>query len=1243
MKAGSGKRALQAFLAGTGCLGFLLGSVGNAALPVRAEETGRVSVSIRHHHAGNEEDGGGCYRDVYHQHSAQENCYRTGTCTVQTSGNGEFRSGDLDQFCSCHGNVHTVYQSVKRTHSSCGAATGYGTISFTEYHGPGTSGFHGYDSYTHEYSTLVCSRENEVVGHELDCGEEEGAEVAVFSLTPSTSEWTRELTLTAACEVKGNIALKESAYIWNDGTPTSQAVLSVDENGIYTCRLNAGEDNDSQQAPVSVTVGNIDRVGPEITQIDFPREWTSGNVTVTVAGEDRQEDGSAGCGLAEQAFSFDAGGTWQGNSHTYTENGTYVIKARDALGNVGEKSVVIANIDRTAPALRFFMDQSANVRSNTITLSAQDLQPDGSAGSGLAEAPWSFDGGKTWGKDHRLLVEANGVFTVAVRDALGNVARTELTVNNIDTTPPEFTLSLEPEEWAPEARILVEAEDKNDAGMQGSGVDQYSYDGGKSWKKDGSHKVTENGVYHILVKDALGNAAGDTVTVARVDHTAPEAVVSYNRNTASEVRITVTAKDPQPDGSQGSGLPERPYSYDGGESWTADHTHWADENGDYPVWIRDRAGNIRKETVHITNMDHTGPVLTVRKSPDDGEWTTGEVTVQISAADIRDDGTFGAGLAENPYSYDEGKEWGQTTELVLGENGDYPIWARDQYGNITKEIIEIRNIDVTPPRIKRVVCDEGENLPRVTARVEAEDVQPDGSAGSGLAQLAYSFDAGKIWTRENTHVHESNGTFEVLVRDRLGNVARRQYTVGNIDEYPPDERSVEVGLQPEGWTRGDVTLTFSAKDSNPDGSEGSGLADAPWSYDGGETWQEENSCVAKENGVYRILVRDRCGNMTEKEVTVSNIDRTGPVVTLRQKPLIWLLGEASITIEAEDIQPDGEAGCGLAEKAFSRDGENWSEASEYQAAEPGNYTFYVRDLLDNVTEASFTVKRAALPGGQTTGGDKKPGGSKDEGGSGDSGGTNDSGGSDGTGGTGTNKNPDKTGLGGQPGGLPVLPLPYPGAGGGTMIQEAPAKERRAGSRKTEKAGRQEESREGQSGKEDEILKSRTEERRLEIREEEAEPQGDIGEMAQEECICPSRCEKKEGNQACPVCRERPEDCRGKENEEAGALPAWLPVCMGAGIALFIALLLPLLLRLSVLFGTDGDGAHYPLALKRIRREDGKNRMDMKPEECENEDTGEYMLWCGLWGRLHAGQILEIWLENRVVSEAIIDVKTGIRI
>ena len=96
---------------------------------------------------------------------------------------------------------------------------------------------------------------------------------------------------------------------------------------------------------------------------------------VTVKAQDLQENGNPGCGIAEAGYSFDGGATWKQNIHTFTENGTYLIKVRDKLGNEGEKSLVINTIDNTAPKIHIDWDTAANVRVNRVTVQAEDLQP----------------------------------------------------------------------------------------------------------------------------------------------------------------------------------------------------------------------------------------------------------------------------------------------------------------------------------------------------------------------------------------------------------------------------------------------------------------------------------------------------------------------------------------------------------------------------------------------------------------------------------------------------------------------------------------------------------------------------------------------------------------------------------------------------------------------------------------------------------------------------------------------------
>ena len=437
----------------------------------------------------------------------------------------------------------------------------------------------------------------------MSCGETEGAEVAVLTVRPDTTQWTREVKLQAGYEIKGSIAVASDSFIWNGGAPSAQNELSVESNGTYTCRLNAGSNNNCAEAEVSVAVNNIDRRGPEITELTYAGDWTGGGVEVTVKAQDLQENGNSGCGIAEAGYSYDGGTTWKENIHTFTENGTYLIKVRDKLGNEGEKSLVINMIDNTAPKIHIDWDTAANVRVNRVTVQAEDLQPDGGAGSGLAEEPFSFDGGKTWGKSSQIDIRENGTVTVAVRDKTGNIAKQTIDIQNIDTTPPEFILSLEPEGWSRECIIVVDASDKNNAGLPGSGVKEYSCDGGKTWSEDKRLQVKENGTFHIAVRDGFGNQATGEIRVANIDRTGPR--LSFTQKPQlwlyGKARIILEAQDLQPDGAPGCGLARKTFSTDG-EEWTDTGEYEFSEPGTYHFYVRDRLENITEASFTLRRM-----------------------------------------------------------------------------------------------------------------------------------------------------------------------------------------------------------------------------------------------------------------------------------------------------------------------------------------------------------------------------------------------------------------------------------------------------------------------------------------------------------------------------------------------------------------------------------------------------------------------------------------------------------------
>ena len=107
------KTALLGIMAGILCLALITAGLGG--LKISAEEAdGSVSASIVHRHEGSEENGGSCFRELFHEHSEGEGMlpyrqlygYRTWEQRLLVAG---------DAHCDRHGQVHEIYQNVIKT------------------------------------------------------------------------------------------------------------------------------------------------------------------------------------------------------------------------------------------------------------------------------------------------------------------------------------------------------------------------------------------------------------------------------------------------------------------------------------------------------------------------------------------------------------------------------------------------------------------------------------------------------------------------------------------------------------------------------------------------------------------------------------------------------------------------------------------------------------------------------------------------------------------------------------------------------------------------------------------------------------------------------------------------------------------------------------------------------------------------------------------------------------------------
>lgn len=519
---------------------------------VEEEQTVIFSQNIYHKHTGSSSGGGGCYT-----------VKKTKKETVETD---------------CGGSMVYWPETNSSQCDRCGAG----------YSGDQS----GRRCWATDYETV------EVTYYELGCKQTPKTLLGTLSVTQSTKEWTKHLTLTGSYEIIGKMKVSDKPFIWNKEAATDCNTYEVDSNGDYTLRLNANSNANTAAAIVTARVRNIDVTAPTVrAHTQEPQaDWTRDGVVVTITDiADLQPDGSEGCGLHEQPYSYDNGVTWTvENTHVYMENGAHTILVRDKLENMTEYSLAFSNVDVTAPTiLTVEYDDTKNIRRTALAIMAEDLQPDGSAGVGLHELAYSYDRGKTWTADNSLLIEKSRTVGIAVRDKLENIQYLDVNITNIDSMGPEVFYELEPSGWTKhDVALKLWAKDINADGSQGVGLADkwYSLDGGNTWSDMEELVYEENQKLTIIARDKHNNRSKVNVNIKNIDKVDPWVSLSKNvTGSGADIQVLLTAEA----GDNESGLHEEPYSWDKGCSYGTSNTLTVTENGTYQVTVRDKAGNWR--------------------------------------------------------------------------------------------------------------------------------------------------------------------------------------------------------------------------------------------------------------------------------------------------------------------------------------------------------------------------------------------------------------------------------------------------------------------------------------------------------------------------------------------------------------------------------------------------------------------------------------------------------------------------
>ncbi len=307
-----------------------------------------------------------------------------------------------------------------------------------------------------------------------------------------------------------------------------------------------------------------------------------------------------------------------------------------------------------------------------------------------------------------------------------------------------------------------------------------------------------------------------------------------------------------------------------------------------------------------------------------------------------------------------------TVRIYTGKNG-YPDHLEDL---IT---INLSNVDNTVPQIGNI----GAELNEGKWTISLEGCTDNCTSSSSLRSMCMAADQASgyrqasgwnedrlrnegSWSSNMSYVKDE-GTYCLFLMDEAGNITERDYNTGHLDGTAPVFTSDPV-IESEGGSDGythAVLITVNAEDNEK-------MNAYPYSFNGGQTWQEGNQLRVVENGFVEVKARDRAGNESETlEIEISNIDNEAPVISLTQNEDNRNDGSVEITVNASDSLS------GVSELSYQNDdvgipviiaggdgSASESRGTSVTINQNGTYTFFASDILGNISSSKINVVRA---------------------------------------------------------------------------------------------------------------------------------------------------------------------------------------------------------------------------------------------------------------------------------------------
>jgi hypothetical protein len=754
-------------------------------------------------------------------------------------------------------------------------------------------------------------------------------------------------------------------------------------NASVTTATNVRVDNVPPPAPT---------ISPTSTRLDGSLhvvQRAPGNFLTVITLTQVTDDGS---GVARIEYRIFEDGVW-GNWITYsgafdlqrTTSKTITIEYRqvDAAGNVGVAASTQFLFDLGNPILGTISNTGTNfggtifdTSSLTFTISATD------ALSGLADVggvvystngtSWNnaIKSGANW--TVTLSTSFTGTLHIKAVDLAGNESAPQLFNIVISNVAPSVSASV-PSNWSA-TTIQTTFTVAGPFNVTHYRISTSSTFADTNWFELGTalsngQTFTADrgaGTYYVWVRNQFGLVSeAESFQITRIDTTPPviASVSGYDTWTNQNITLDIVATDSE------SGIhPVNPFAVTltsnlGVPIWQSEII--VGENRTYYIWVRDAVGNVSAPfQITVTKIDRKAPDISFTVVNDQQEQNVffgEEFDFTIMATDTTSSTDAASGIAGVFWSTDN-STWNTATsggsgvwEFSFSTRGTHTIYLKaiDNAGNITiiSQVFEVTN---DKPTVEASVNEEG-------WRTGAQTREVTFTLGGTFVATQYQihstlggFDATDGWLAildtSNFKLQLGEGTYYIWVRDGGTGLysSAVMFIVGKFDNTAPTIDNITWNTT---WTRdASIQITVNATD-NQSGVALYELRDADGIVI--TAWQASNQFTILENGTYIIAVQDEMGNTTTKVFTVSNFDRTAPIIDGISRNTAWTKDNIVITVTASDDQS------GLAAHAFelrAADGETvlaeWQSSNTFTIEDNGTFIVAVRDTVGNIRLSS---------------------------------------------------------------------------------------------------------------------------------------------------------------------------------------------------------------------------------------------------------------------------------------------------